>query len=63
LRRLLGTWFFLPRPPHRLRPFKAALKVVVAEAKALDDPEDLDRETTTQKPLARTPMSGQPDLQ
>jgi hypothetical protein len=37
LRRLLGTWFFLPRPPHRPGPFKAALKAFVAEERALED--------------------------
>jgi hypothetical protein len=37
LRRLLGTSFFLPRPPQRPEPFKAALNAFVAEERTLED--------------------------
>jgi hypothetical protein len=38
LRRLLGTWSFLPHPPHRPGVFKATLNVVVAEEQAFGAP-------------------------
>jgi hypothetical protein len=36
-RYLLGMFYFLPRPPHRLGPFKAILNVAVTEERTLED--------------------------
>jgi hypothetical protein len=37
LRRLLRMLLFLPRPPQRPRPFRAALNAFVAEERTLED--------------------------